>query len=73
MLTRLASPEARAPPTRLPPYCRCHHRYQDLTKEFMDLQEIIAKTFEAISVGNPSDYMPILRPFFGKRPTSFRR
>ena len=32
----------------------------------MDLQDIIAKIFSSISAGNPSDYMPLFRPFMGK-------
>lgn len=41
-------------------------RYEGLSQEFDEVQKIIAKIFESISAGNPSDYMPFFRPFFGK-------
>jgi cytochrome P450 len=41
-------------------------RYGSVNEEFNEVQYIIGKIFESISAGNPSDYMPIFRPFFGK-------
>merc|ERR1711871_714997 len=41
-------------------------RYGSITPEFDNVQRIIGTIFESISSGNPSDYMPIFRPFIGK-------
>jgi len=40
----------------------CSFRYgQEMSKEFIEIEEIMADIFKAISAGNPSDYIPLAK------------